>query len=388
MKKELQRSIPLLNLNLSVTKFKKLYSDITLSEEIKQARSVIEEQNVDVLIPIVGWRNVDLLCFTIINDIDIPVLFTVRNSPSKIDAKYSMIEHSACMLIADKIHVLLPSYRNLYPSFLQQRIHAIPNTIQNTITPHVTRLSRRKRIVGIGRFDDDTKKFSILIQSFSLCQKSFPDWDLTICGDGPSMGSYRDWIRKHSLESRIILPGAVTSPETYLAISDIFCIPSAYEGFPNVLLEAQQAGLPCVGFSACLGVNEIIVHEMNGLLANKFSAESLAQQMRILMRSDELRLKYGTEGRKMLTRYDFTQCFDAWERLIRSTPGNSVCRQRKAYAEEIHIRNTHASMTKSGNIPEFLIYELHKRIRRIEKKIDSPGNPITRFMQKMFKANQ
>lgn len=60
--------------------------------------------------------------------------------------------------------------------------------------------------------------------------------------------------------------------------SDVFCLPSLYEGFPNVLCEAMSCGLPVLCSRVC--DNPYIIEEgKNGLLFNPKDAEDMANKM-------------------------------------------------------------------------------------------------------------
>ena len=48
------------------------------------------------------------------------------------------------------------------------------------------------------------------------------------------------------MEENIIITGMVSNPERYMKSMDIFLLPSIYEGFGLVLLEAQASGLQCL----------------------------------------------------------------------------------------------------------------------------------------------
>ncbi|MGL4672309.1 glycosyltransferase, partial [Cetobacterium sp.] len=68
-------------------------------------------------------------------------------------------------------------------------------------------------------------------------------------GDGDSRAELELKIKKYSLENDIFITGMVNNPENYFKMMDIFILPSFYEGFGLVLLEAQSSGLNCIASS-------------------------------------------------------------------------------------------------------------------------------------------
>lgn len=75
-----------------------------------------------------------------------------------------------------------------------------------------------------------------------------PDDDARLLwvGDGELRGEVEKKVKEYGLENKIILPGAVSNPEDYYQAMDIFVMPSIYEGFPIVAVEAQCSGLSMI----------------------------------------------------------------------------------------------------------------------------------------------
>lgn len=81
-----------------------------------------------------------------------------------------------------------------------------------------------------------------------------------------------------------------------LASATIVCLPSYREGLPKVLVEAAACGRPIVA-SDIAGCREVVTHGENGLLVPVGDVAALAEAIRTLLRSPDLRTRFGMAGR-------------------------------------------------------------------------------------------
>ena len=111
------------------------------------------------------------------------------------------------------------------------------------------------------------QRLAVLIGDFGILVKRFPDWFLSVVGEGGERWSLIEQVAAMNLGGRVVLHGATDDIKAEYLEADLFVISTQLEGFPNALAEAMAHGLPTVGFADCPGVNELIQHGSNGLLA-------------------------------------------------------------------------------------------------------------------------
>jgi len=88
------------------------------------------------------------------------------------------------------------------------------------------------------------KGFDILLSAFA----ALPDrrLHLVILGEGPLMEELARQADSLEISDRVHMPGFVKKPTAVIRHAALFVLPSRWEGFPNVLLEALSAGVPVV----------------------------------------------------------------------------------------------------------------------------------------------
>jgi glycosyltransferase involved in cell wall biosynthesis len=297
-------------------------ADLALRDEasLRRAKDRLCEQNIDVLCAMFSWE--DLLWFpALCNNTGIPLLISEHNVPRVIEEeRWNRYERLACMAGADAIHLLNNAFLDSLPDFLKERATVIPNPADPPAAVDWAREDApRKTLLAVGRLEDGHKQFSLLIQAFALLAPAFADWDLRICGDGGDKENYNTLAGALGLAHRVSLPGRVDDMDAEYASAHLFCLPSRYEGFGLVTVEAQRFALPAVGFARCDGVNEIVIHGENGILAPEMSARSLAASLRVLMKNAALRRQMGERGQVSLKRYAPDKIYGAWEKLLEKT---------------------------------------------------------------------
>lgn len=180
-----------------------------------------------------------------------------------------------------------------------KNIEVIPNPLKQV--QFFPEIIRQKIIINIGRLVPE-KGQKYLLQAFS--QLEAEDWQLVILGDGPLRLDLEHQVSDLGLNSRVLMPGAVTDVDKWLAKASIFAFSSISEGFPNALVEGMAAGLACVSFDCDAGPRDIIKHGVNGFLVQEKNIGDLAEKMYILIKDPILLGEFGTNAKVVRDKYN------------------------------------------------------------------------------------
>lgn len=176
-------------------------------------------------------------------------------------------------------------------------------------------------ILNVARLNKAQKRQHLLVEAFARIAADFPNWQVELWGGGNESGAayaeeLRALIHHHHLEDRVFLKGESGEIWKQYMRADIFCFPSAYEGFPLSMTEAMSAGLPVAAYRSCHAVADMIRQGETGLLAED-GPEALAFALRQLMGNKQMRIMMGQHAREAMAAYAPDHIWDMWEILIR-----------------------------------------------------------------------
>lgn len=259
--------------------------------------------------------------------LNVPIVAAERNAPQRFD--HLRVGKNRNLIfqtfrLADCITVQLDDYVAGYPSYLHDRIVSIPNPVHSaTALAQPAEKAGSRRLLSVGRLSYQ-KNQSVLIEAFAQIARQVPEWSLVLVGAGEDETRLKQLADNTGLSERIEFIGAVKDVERFYLDSQLFCLPSRWEGFPNALAEAMAHGLPAVGFAACAGVGQLIEPGKTGLLAEgNGSVQTLANVLQTLMRDDDMRQKMGSAAAAAMARYAPEAIFDRWETTLKKLADRS-----------------------------------------------------------------
>lgn len=149
---------------------------------------------------------------------------------------------------------------------------------------HVGRLAPQKNHAGLLRM----MKHLLL---------THPTARLLLVGGGILQDEIAAQVRELGLQQHVHLLGVRQDVERIMSVSDIFVLPSIWEGFGLVAIEASAAGIPVVG-SDVPGLREAVRHGETGFLLPGEDHTLFVNTLRTLLDADALRTRLGEAGRQ------------------------------------------------------------------------------------------
>lgn len=189
----------------------------------------------------------------------------------------------------------------------------IPNSIP--FYPEETSTCTNKKVISVGRYYAQ-KGYDMLVEAWALLAKKFPDWTLSIYGDGELIDELGALIKNKGLTNNVFLEKPVTNIVDKYLESSIYVMSSRFEGFGMVLIEAMACGLPVVSFDCPDGPSDIISDGEDGFLVANGNIQELAEKLSILMEKEDRRIEMGQKARVNVQRYNQNVVMQKWVDLF------------------------------------------------------------------------
>lgn len=186
----------------------------------------------------------------------------------------------------------MKSFLSRYPG-LKDKTHLIYNFFdQNAILTKAEEPfvfdGLQPRLLSVGRLTEP-KQYPRFLNVLARLQDDGFEFSWHVLGEGAQRLEIEEKIRALQLEDRVYLHGVTDNPYKYMKNSDLFVLPSGWEGFPTVTVEAKVLGCPVLATDVA-GIREQLRHGETGwIVAN--SEDAIHEGLKYLLQNPELRDK-------------------------------------------------------------------------------------------------
>ncbi len=207
----------------------------------------------------------------------------------------------------DKFVVL--TEKNLLEWGRLNNIIVIPNPL--SLNNNQTSKLDSKKVICVGKISYQ-KGQDILVSIWKEIHAKFPNWQLHLYGKEDL-----NFINTDKLGNNIFFhPPEKNILQKYLE-SSIYVMPSRFEGFGMVLIEAMNCGLPCISFDCNYGPSDIIVNNEDGFLIENGNSDLFKQRLEQLLQDENLRKNMGKKGHDNVERFSANHIVATWNSLFK-----------------------------------------------------------------------
>jgi len=155
-----------------------------------------------------------------------------------------------------------------------------------------------------GRLNILHKGQDLAIKAFAKVFKKYPNTKLILVGSGADLDMLKELSKKLSLFDKVLFLGWRKDIWGLMSKAISTILPSRYEGWPNVLVEAMAVGSPVIATDCPHGPKEILDNGRFGMLVPMEDEDALANAMIEMASSEEIRKNYKRLGQERAKEFD------------------------------------------------------------------------------------
>lgn len=229
----------------------------------------------------------------------------------------SRLSLAFCIKNSHKFILLSPSFIPIAQCFSRvkdrNKFLSIPNPIAISVSDE--NFSKEKEIIYVGRIEYNQKRTDRVVDIWKELEPLYPDWKLTIIGDGDDRNDLQKRILEYDLK-RVTIMGFV-NPIEYYKRASILLLTSDYEGFGLVIVEAMILGVVPVVYYSFESANDLITNGYNGLLIEKpFDLQSFTKAIKKLMGKTDYWNTLSQNGRIVSEKFSVDNIVIEWYQLM------------------------------------------------------------------------
>lgn len=286
------------------------------------------------------WAVPHLVTFHTLGEVKLRARASERESPERLAAERRLV-HAASRVVASTVHER-QLLRQLY-RVAPERVAVVPLGVDlEEFRPRDSGTAREslglaqagRVLLAVGRIEP-LKGFDILIRAVAQMTLSEPVTLLIVGGDERASAEFerlRAVAHEVGVADRVRFVGSVPHEQlpVYYNAADVVCVPSFYESFGLVALEAMASGVPVVA-SRVGGLVATVRDGRTGYLVPWRCPEPFAEKLDLLLRNEPLRQSLGRAAREAMAAFGWDRVtaelravYEEEARRLHATPDRTV----------------------------------------------------------------
>lgn len=200
------------------------------------------------------------------------------------------------------------------------KLEVIPNSIPETIPSAIDH--KEKILLSVGRLDTVQKRADLFLPIWEQIAPTLRKWKFIIVGHGEYSKVLQQEIENKKIPN-VCLAG-YQIPEPYYKKASIFLMTSAYEGFPNTILEAHSHACPVVAFNTYAALSWIVNDQKDAKLISPYDVEAFAKVVVELARNDKERQAMQVAALENANRFTIDKVGQMWLELFNRISKNKI----------------------------------------------------------------
>ena len=218
---------------------------------------------------------------------DMPIIVVAHNYQTqhfhRADACFCITEHARKHLIESGIAA--------------EKLFFMPNMVRLDSPPRARSTYRSPPAIGTMARMVPKKGVDVYIEALAIVKSRGLKFRAVIGGGGELESDLRAQVTSLGLDNDIKFIGWVGDKDAFYAGLDMFVLPSHYEAFGIVVIEAMAAGVPIVSTDA-IGPREILREHHDGLFVPRDDATAMADAIGTLLRNESLAQQFAASARQ------------------------------------------------------------------------------------------
>ncbi len=283
-------------------------------ERVIKLRKIFKQNKEATIISFEYFVNMQTILASLF--LDNKVIVSERNDPSRHGNKFFMnMLRNILYKNTDILVCQTKDAKDYFPNKIQRKSVIIPNPIMSDLPDRY--IGERKKVIVTFCRIEKQKNLKLMIDAFYLLNQDYPEYTLSIYGDGGEKEALINYTKEIGLSNQVNFYGFTKNIHSKIIDKAMFVSSSNYEGISNSMIEALGIGLPSVLTDCpCGGARMMVKDNENGILVKVGDTNALYKGMKKIISDKDFADKLSKNAEKIKITLAQDKICKEWMRLI------------------------------------------------------------------------